>query len=200
MKTILIKITTMLTSILVAYSVSFTVTSAIKFPETKITTQIQEKQEEQVKEELVEKEIEKSEEKETTQALPQTSLPAPNLDANTMKVFNEVNKVRAEAGLAPLALDTTLCSIAAVRSEEIVWHWSHTRPNGSTFGNLMKDNNYQFSYAKENLGRVWEVENVIEMWKESKGHYESIMGDFNRTGVAVCSKYGLYFIVQIYAR
>ena len=47
------------------------------------------------------------------------------------RMLELVNGHRAENGLAPLTLDSTLCSAASTRASEITRNFSHTRPDGS---------------------------------------------------------------------
>lgn len=107
------------------------------------------------------------------------------------------NIERANAGVAPLTLDETLCSAANIRAGEIVETFDHTRPDGRSCYTAMSDIGYSYSYAGENIaGGFSSAKKVVEGWMNSSGHRANILSsNFNRLGVG---KSGTYW-VQMFA-
>lgn len=117
------------------------------------------------------------------------------------KIISMTNEYRVSQGLNTLEKDDVLCEVAEIRAKEIVNTWSHTRPDGTKFYNILDDMSYQMNGAGENIGRYQESEEeVMNMWKESESHNKNMLGDYTKMGVAVYQEDGKYFFVQIFAR
>lgn len=118
-----------------------------------------------------------------------------------MAYYNEiltlVNQIRAEAGVQPLTLDTTLCQAATMRSIEMNYSFtfSHTRPGGRGCFSVFDIFSIGVCASGENIARGYPTPTaVVEGWKNSQGHYENmIYADFNKMGVGMCnlSEYGI---------
>lgn len=118
-----------------------------------------------------------------------------------MAYYNEiltlVNQIRAEAGVQPLTLDTTLCQAATMRSIEMNYSFtfSHTRPGGRGCFSVFDIFSIGVCASGENIARGYPTPAaVVEGWKNSQGHYENmIYADFNKMGVGMCnlSEYGI---------
>ncbi|MDO5091685.1 MAG: CAP domain-containing protein, partial [Cardiobacteriaceae bacterium] len=109
-------------------------------------------------------------------------------DAATWAQLNSAiaatNRLRAEVGQPPLALDENLAAYAAVRAKESAEHFSHTRPNGEPALNppLFVGN----GSVGENLaaGNASPEYTVATQWRNSPGHYKNIIDPkFNRIGM-----------------
>lgn len=69
------------------------------------------------------------------------------------EVLNLVNQLRAEVGVAPLSLDSTLCQAANTRAVEISQDncFSHTRPNGTSCFTVLDDYGISYMATDENI-------------------------------------------------
>ncbi len=114
------------------------------------------------------------------------------------EVLNIINQMRAEKGVRPLVLSEKLTEQANVRAEEIAWSGSwpanlayriaskHTRPNGTLYTSLFKENGYG-GYAGENLAKgQTSPSEVCTDWKNSSGHYNNIVNsNFTEVGIGI---------------
>lgn len=103
------------------------------------------------------------------------------------QVVSLVNEERAKYGLSALTIDATLQSAAAVRAQEIVSSFSHTRPNGTNFSTIFKEFNISYRKSGENL--AWgqnSPEAVVKAWMNSSGHRANILNsNYGKIGVGV---------------
>lgn len=92
-------------------------------------------------------------------------------------VFNLMNQVRVQNGLAVLVWNTALEHAAQVRAKEAATKWSHTRPDGSDFWTV--DPEVQYG---ENLAKNYKTaDKAYEAWMKSPTHAENIMDAKYRT-------------------
>ena len=124
---------------------------------------------------------------------------APVVD-NATEVLNLVNQIRAEAGVGPLTLDTTLCQAANARSVEISQEnqFSHTRPNGTSCFTIFGEYGISYMAAGENIAAGYTTPaEVVAGWKNSPGHYANMIdASFTKLGVGIYnsgSGYGTYW-------
>lgn len=101
------------------------------------------------------------------------------------QVLELVNEERAKEGKSPLALDQKLCEAAAVRAEEIVSQFSHTRPDGTACFTALKQIGISYRTAGENIAAGQSTPAaVMDSWMHSEGHRANIMSsDFGKLGV-----------------
>lgn len=101
------------------------------------------------------------------------------------QVANLVNVERSKEGLAPLTWNQQISKAAAVRAKEIQTSFSHTRPNGSHFATVLKENGVSYRGTGENI--AWgqrTPEQVVSAWMNSPGHRANIMNpNFKNIGV-----------------
>ena len=117
------------------------------------------------------------------------------------EVIQLTNEYRVSHGLPPLEKDETLCDVAEIRAKEIVETWSHVRPDGTKFYNILFDMNYEMRAAGENLGRYQSsAEEVLNMWKQSESHNKNMLSEYTKMGAAVYEHDGKLHFVQIFAR
>ena len=112
-----------------------------------------------------------------------TQAPSSNTpsDPVMLELFNLVNNARAAEGLAPLSWSNTLAADAAVRAQEIVSSFSHTRPDGSDWWTVDPDRMYG-----ENLASGQSTaQEVFNSWMASPGHRANILGDYTTCGFAL---------------
>lgn len=90
------------------------------------------------------------------------------------KILELVNDARMSNGCRPLALDDELLGCAKIRAEEISYHYSHTRPDGSNFDTVMSNSSRY--YRGENIAAGYPTpQHVFDGWMESPGHRENIL-------------------------
>ena len=101
------------------------------------------------------------------------------------QVVKLVKQERAKAGLKEVTLDKTIESAALIRAKEIVRSFSHTRPNGSNFSTVLKEQGITYRGAGENI--AWgqkSPEEVMKAWMNSDGHRANILNpNFTKIGV-----------------
>ncbi len=118
------------------------------------------------------------------------------------EVLNLVNQIRAEAGAAPLTLDTSLCNAASMRALEMDYanYFEHARADGRDCFSVMDYYGCTYSAAGENIAAGYSSPAaVVEGWKNSSGHYANmISADFTKLGVGYCNagvgEYGNYWV------
>ena len=117
------------------------------------------------------------------------------------EVVRLVNVERAKAGLSALTLDSELEKAATIRSNEIINNFSHTRPNGSSFSTVLKENNISYKLAGENIAWGQKTpEAVVTAWMNSEGHRANIMNSsFSKIGVGnVKNSSGTIYWTQLF--
>ncbi len=111
---------------------------------------------------------------------------APVVDHAT-EVLNLVNQLRAEVGVVPLSLDSTLCQAANTRAVEISQDncFSHTRPNGTSCFTVLDDYGISYMATGENIAAGYATPaDVVAGWKNSEGHYANMINaSYTKLGV-----------------
>ena len=112
------------------------------------------------------------------------------VDTNTLNnnMLQNINDLRASLGLNALRIDSSLISIANIRSDEAAEEWSHTRPNGEQGVEMIPADRWR----GENLSNITETEDVSEAAKimfdnlvESPDHYDNmVFEEFTRIGIS----------------
>ncbi len=149
-------------------------------PEEKPEERPEEKPEERPEEKPEERPEEKPEEKpEQKPEIPEDS-PSDKEESEALsfaeQVVELVNAERAKVNLPALTMTTKLNEAALVRAKETVQSFSHTRPNGSSFSTVLKENGISFQGAGENI--AWgqrTSEQVVNAWMNSEGHRANIL-------------------------
>ncbi|MDE6779923.1 MAG: SCP-like extracellular [Ruminococcus sp.] len=103
------------------------------------------------------------------------------------RIIYLVNEARTEAGLKPIYAVPYLSEIAAVRAEECVETFSHTRANGDSFATVIDYELAPWASAGENIASGMSTpEETFEQWKNSPSHWAAIMNpDYTHMGVGV---------------
>ena len=113
---------------------------------------------------------------------------------NAFEVLELVNKERAQNGVAPLVMDTSLLETAMLRGFENVLYWSHTRPGGDdcfTADNLMMGENIAWGQGSP--------ESVMRSWMNSSDHRANILSArFTTIGVGCVTHQGRIYWVQCF--
>lgn len=126
--------------------------------------------------------------------------------AANMSYYNDiltlVNQLRAEAGVQPLTLDTTLCQAATMRAIEIDYsdYFSHTRPDGTSCFTVFNTYSINYGNCGENIAAGQQTpQAVVTAWKNSEGHYANMISDnYTKLGVGMSNEgvggYGIYWV------
>lgn len=117
------------------------------------------------------------------------------------EVLRLVNEIRAEAGVAPLTLDTTLCKAASMRALEMDYgnQMSHTRPNGKDCFSVLEFYGISLGRCGENIAAgQTSASSVVNGWKNSPGHYQNMINvSYTKLGVGYSASgvgdYGYYW-------
>lgn len=111
---------------------------------------------------------------------------AKEVNLSVDELIRLTNEYRVSQGLNALEKDLELCEVAEIRVREIVDTWSHERPDGTKFYNILLGMKYEMVAAGENIGRYQNSEEeVLDMWKQSETHNENMLGDYTHIGVAI---------------
>ena len=124
------------------------------------------------------------------------------LSAANIAYYNEildlVNSIRAEAGVSPLTLDTTLCQAATVRAIEMdnTGVFSHTRPDGTDCWSVFKLYGITYRTCGENIAMGQRTPaQVVESWRNSPGHYANMVkAGFGKLGVGMSNSNRIYWV------
>jgi uncharacterized protein YkwD len=120
------------------------------------------------------------------------------------QVVTLANAERANAGVAPLAVDSTLTAVAEAYAEAQATQGftGHTDPAGHGVGDRVSSAGYNWIAVGENLAYgPCTAESAIEGWMNSEGHRANILNSlFTETGVGVY-RGGVYptYWVQVFA-
>lgn len=125
-----------------------------------------------------------------------------DIDKMTQEIIDKTNEYRQENGLNILEVDETLTTAANIRASELPQNWSHIRPDGTKVFDWLKQNNYKYTFAGENLGEFQKTtDEVMQMWKDSPSHNENLLNSYTKIGVGIYkdNKNNLYF-AQIFSK
>ena len=99
-----------------------------------------------------------------------------DLSAFAAEVFRLTNVERENLGLSALTQNSALTATAAVRAEECVVSFSHTRPNGTSCFTAFAENNVNYIRAAENIAYGQATPSaVVADWMDSPGHRSNIL-------------------------
>ncbi len=116
------------------------------------------------------------------------------------EILKLVNRERTAKGLKPLSLDETLCSAAEIRAKEIASKFSHDRPDGSKYYDLLEDLGIVNVFSAENIAEGYlDPEDVMTGWMGSSGHRKNILGEnYDHIGIGVYKSGRIMYWVQIF--
>lgn len=121
-----------------------------------------------------------------TTKLPATTKPSGSASsAFITEVVRLVNVERAKGGLSSVSVSSDLNAAAAIRANEIITKFDHTRPDGTSCFTVLKELNISYNAAGENIASgQTSPEQVMTGWMNSPGHKANIMNSsFNKIGV-----------------
>jgi uncharacterized protein YkwD len=117
------------------------------------------------------------------------------------------NKERARLNLEPLTINEELNQAALAKAQDMFsdQYWAHVAPDGKQAWDFIKETNYVYRYAGENLARDFNNnDEVVEAWMASPTHRENIVNkDFTQMGLAVINGnlkgFNTTLVVQMFA-
>lgn len=134
----------------------------------------------------------------STAAVSMAADPAPSAQD---QVVSLVNQARSTAGCAPLTVDGRLTRAATEHSADMArrGYFSHTTPEGITFGQRVRVAGYPAPGA-ENIARGHvSADQVVGDWLKSRGHRKNIMDCSLRT-IGVGVEYSGHYWTQDFGR
>ena len=122
-----------------------------------------------------------------TPTQPPTESAGFTVSAYESQVATLINEIRADYGLNPLSLDTDLCRVARLKSQDMhdKGYFDHTSPTyGSPF-DMMTAFGVRYYTAGENIAYGYRTpQAVVNGWMNSAGHRDNILNSsFRRIGV-----------------
>ena len=116
-----------------------------------------------------------------------------SIAAYQQEVLRLVNIERQKAGIAPLTMDNTALTAAAMkRAEELEKKFAHTRPDGSSCVSITKEYDIKWMAFGENIayGQCTPAE-VVNAWMNSEGHRKNILSPkFKQIGIGCVRRNG----------
>ena len=110
-------------------------------------------------------------------------------DMTSQVLLDATNQQRLSQQLEPLELDRRLTAAATAKANDMLanQYWSHTSPDGTTPWYWLREQNYRYSYAGENLGRGFtDPEAIVTAWMNSPEHRKNMLSpDYTDVGFAV---------------
>lgn len=110
-----------------------------------------------------------------------------SIAAYQQEVLRLVNIERQKAGVAPLTMDNTaLTSAAMKRAEEMQKVTDHIRPDGSSCFTILEEYKVKWTHiCGENIAWMQTTPaQVVDSWMHSKGHRENILNkEYTQMGV-----------------
>ncbi len=117
------------------------------------------------------------------------------------EVVRLVNVERTSRGLSALSSSNTLLNSAAgIRAKEQASLFSHTRPNGSNWDTVLRENGISYRSAGENVAYGQRTPSeVVNAWMNSEGHRANILNEgFTQIGVGVYKNGSTYYWSQLF--
>ena len=94
-------------------------------------------------------------------------------------LLNLVNQAREEAGVKKLYYSSKVQEVCKIRTDEISYYYSHTRPTGSRFCTAYRDAGIKYKKSGENIAYGLNMfdtpEEVFQAWMDSETHKENIL-------------------------
>ncbi len=124
------------------------------------------------------------------------------------QVVEKTNQQRLQQGLPPLVVNEKLNQAALAKAQHIFTHqyWAHISPDGAEPWDFIKEAEYQYQAAGENLARDFSnSDDMMAAWMASPTHKENIVSPkYEEIGVAVVDGellgYETTLVVQMFGR
>jgi hypothetical protein len=105
------------------------------------------------------------------------------------EIVSQTNNLRSSLGLNQLKENPTLDKAAAQKLQDMInnQYFAHTSPSGTTPWHWIDVNNYNYSYAGENLAIGFSTaKDTLDAWSKSPTHRENLINSkYREIGVAV---------------
>jgi hypothetical protein len=99
-------------------------------------------------------------------------------DINVQQLLVDTNAKRAEAGLSPVTLNSSLSVAAANKAADMFTknYWAHNSPTGTTPWDFITGAGYHYTVAGENLAKNFsDSQGVVDAWMASPSHRENLL-------------------------
>ena len=110
-------------------------------------------------------------------------------DINVQQLLAGTNAKRAEAGLSPVTLNSTLSVAAANKAADMFAknYWAHNSPTGTTPWDFITGAGYHYTVAGENLAKNFSNSGgVVDAWMSSPSHRANLLkAGYREVGFAV---------------
>ena len=127
-----------------------------------------------------------------------------SVSAQEQSAGNLVNSDRSAYSLAPLALDSALCRIARLKSEDMRdnHYFAHTSPTYGDVRSMLTKMGYSYAAAGENIAHHATIEKAQAALISSPGHRRNILSTgFTKFGIGVAlDANGYVYLTQIFCR
>ena len=143
------------------------------------------------------------------QANAQTGAPSHRMSAVETAILDEINRLRREAGLAPVQPAGDLADLSRARSTDMATrnYFSHTTPEGTGFLAMLKERGIGFQFAGEILAKNSYPDDsapgtAIVTWLNSAGHKAIIYdGRFTHAGAGYAKAAdGMHYFTVIFVQ
>ncbi len=129
-------------------------------------------------------------------------------DINISELLSQTNKKRAEQGLKPLTINPQLTNAAYAKADHMFKnnYWAHIAPDGTKPWDFIVAQNYNYSYAGENLAKNFNSSSaVVSAWYESPSHRDNLLSsNYSEVGFAVVNGvldgYETTLVVQMFGQ
>ncbi len=112
-----------------------------------------------------------------------------SVNISTQQLLVLTNQQREENGLKPLNYNAELAQAADLKADNMFAenYWAHISPSGKTPWYFIQKENYNYTYAGENLARGFTTPgDVMDAWMNSPSHRENILSpDYQDIGFSV---------------
>ncbi|MFA6982102.1 MAG: CAP domain-containing protein [Patescibacteria group bacterium] len=124
------------------------------------------------------------------------------------ELLSSTNKERGKAGLSELKINSALSEAAEEKAKDMFakGYWAHVAPDGKEPWDFILAQNYDYSYAGENLAKNFDdSDEVVRAWYNSPSHRENLLSkNYNEVGFAVVNGvldgYETTLVVQMFGK
>ncbi len=127
---------------------------------------------------------------------------------NMKDLLVDSNKMRTDRGLSALRVNAKLTEAAQEKAANMFkdQYWAHVSPSGSEPWDFILKQNYDYTYAGENLAKNFSTsQDVVTAWYNSPSHRENLLSpNYDEVGFAVVNGvldgYETTLVVQMFGR
>lgn len=123
------------------------------------------------------------------QPIDQATVLGQRVDVTSQTLLDDTNAERAKANVAPLTINERLSAAATSKARHMFeqQYWAHTAPDGTTPWYWLREANYQYAYAGENLAKGFRTSSALtRAWMDSPQHRDNMLNpNYEQIGFAV---------------